>query len=75
MKKLLLILFIIGCGKDSLKIVPERVQIDAPESIQVEHRVVIDWEFVTEYCDNVGATNQELEDCIQRMTDLLKEML
>ena len=68
MKKLLLILFITGCGMKPL--IPEEIKIDAPEEIIVKHE--ISWEFVEEYCTNFATTNNELEECVNAFIEKFK---
>ena len=65
MKKLLLILFMAGCGVKPL--VPERITVDVPEEITVKHE--ISWSFVDEYCTNLSATNSQLEECINEFIE------
>ncbi|MAV64722.1 MAG: hypothetical protein CMG00_05980 [Candidatus Marinimicrobia bacterium] len=65
MKKLLLILFMVGCG--AKPIIPERITVDAPEEITVKHE--ISWSFVDEYCTNIAATNNQLEECVNEFIE------
>ncbi len=71
MKKLVLILFMVGCGVKPL--VPETITVDAPEKITVEHKIT--WEFVDEYCNNVSTSNNELEECFKSFIDRFDHLL
>ena len=68
MGKLILLIFLVGCGKPLL---PDKIKIDAPEQVEVTHKVELEWQFINEYCDTYATTNEELEDCLARMSRIL----
>ena len=65
----LILLLLISCGKP---LIPNKIEIDAPENIQVTHKVELQLEFVSEYCDTISGTNEDLNKCID---DFLREVL
>jgi len=66
MYKVILFIFLVGCGQKPLVNVPSRVVVDIPERIIVEHK--INFDAINEFCNSIGQTNVEVDTCI---TDLL----
>ena len=66
---ILISLFLIGCGKP---LIPNQITIDAPENIEVTHRIEFQIEFAKEYCDIVSATNEDLNNCLN---DFLRDIV
>jgi len=59
----------VGCGQPLL---PNKIEIDAPESIEVTHRIEFQIEFARQYCDIVSGTNEDLNNCLN---DFLKDIV
>jgi len=66
--RVLIVLLLLSCGKPLL---PDKIKIDAPENIEVHHKIEIEWQFINEYCSLASSTNEELEECLVRLTSLL----
>ena len=66
MYKLILLIFLVGCGNKPLVNVPKKVVVDIPKKITIEHK--INFDAINEFCDSIGQTNVEVDTCI---TDLL----
>lgn len=66
MYKLILLVFLIGCGNKPLVNVPKKVVVDIPKKIVIEHK--INFDAINEFCESVNQTNTQVDECI---TDLL----
>ena len=66
MYKLILLIFLVGCGNKPLVNVPKKVEVDIPKRIVIEHK--INFDAINEFCESVNSTNSEIDNCI---TDLL----
>lgn len=64
MYKLILFTLLVGCGQP---LIPDKIKIDAPEEVKVNHEVRLRWEFIEEYCGAYSRTNEELESCLARL--------
>lgn len=66
MYKLILLVFLVGCGNKPLVNVPKKVVVDIPKKIVIEHK--INFDAINEFCESVHQTNTQVDECI---TDLL----
>ena len=66
MYKVILLVFLVGCGNKPLVNVPKKVVVDIPKKIVIEHK--INFDAINEFCESVNQTNTQVDECI---TDLL----
>lgn len=65
----LILLLLISCGKP---LIPNKIEIDAPENIEVTHKIEFQIKFAKDYCDIISATNEDWNDCLN---DFLKDIV
>ena len=66
MYKVILLVFLVGCGNKPLVNVPKKVVVDIPKKITIEHK--INFDAINEFCEGINQTNTQVDECI---TDLL----
>ena len=71
MYKLILLLFLIGCGKP---LIPDNIKIDVPEEYRVKHDIEWQLDFARNYCQVLATTNEQLNECLNDfLRDIVKE--
>jgi len=72
MKKLFILILLVGCGAKPLVNVPSKVEVDIPKKILIEHK--INFDAIHEFCDSVGQTNFEVDECITDLINVIRSV-
>tara|TARA_Y100001938_G_C8072290_1_gene423864 strand:+ start:1738 stop:1959 length:222 start_codon:yes stop_codon:yes gene_type:complete len=70
MKKLFILLLLVGCGNKPLVNVPKKVVVDIPKKITIEHK--IDFNAINEFCESIGQTNLQVDECITDLVNVIR---